>query len=188
MAHRDVEKVSAMMHEDRGSTDEYVCEFTPEEQKKIIHRIDRRLVITVGVLYCISLMDRTNLSSAAIAGLVCLRHSSTLRLTSLSSMNVELKLNVLVGSVSRYSIVTLVFFITYIIFQPPSTVIIRKLGPRVHLSIIVTAWGGVMIGMGFAKTWESLAALRVVLGVLEAGFFPSCVSHTSSIMRVSFMC
>jgi hypothetical protein len=48
----------------------YECEFSPQEQKKIIHRIDRRLVVTVGVLYCISLMDRTNLSAAAIAGFV----------------------------------------------------------------------------------------------------------------------
>lgn len=32
-----------------------------------------------------------------------------------------------------------------------------------------------MIGMGFVKDFGSLAALRVVLGILEAGFFPSCV-------------
>jgi hypothetical protein len=43
-------------------------EFTPEETRSIIHRIDRRLVTTVGLMYCISLMDRTNLSVAAIAG------------------------------------------------------------------------------------------------------------------------
>jgi hypothetical protein len=52
------------------SMDQYECEFTPAEQKNIIHRIDRRLVLTVGVLYCVSLMDRTNLSSANIAGYV----------------------------------------------------------------------------------------------------------------------
>jgi len=50
------------------SDEEYLNAFTPEEQRKIIHRIDRRLVTTVGVMYCISLMDRTNLSAAAIAG------------------------------------------------------------------------------------------------------------------------
>lgn len=44
-------------------------EFTPEEQKKIIRRIDLRLVTMTGLAYCISLMDRTNLSMAAIAGL-----------------------------------------------------------------------------------------------------------------------
>lgn len=44
--------------------------FTLAEQKKIIRRIDLRLVVTVGVMYCVSLMDRTNLSAANIAGYV----------------------------------------------------------------------------------------------------------------------
>ena len=44
--------------------------YSPQEQKRIIHRIDRRLVTMCGVMYCISLMDRTNLSAAAIAGYV----------------------------------------------------------------------------------------------------------------------
>jgi hypothetical protein len=44
-------------------------EFTPAEQKRIIQRIDRRLVTTVGFMYCVSLMDRTNLGAAIIAGM-----------------------------------------------------------------------------------------------------------------------
>lgn len=90
-------------------------------------------------------------------------------------MTVELKLAVPFGDVSRYSVVTLVFFTTYIVFQPPATVIVRKLGPRNFISAITLLWGAVMIGMGFVNDWESLAGLRVVLGILEAGFFPSCV-------------
>lgn len=42
-------------------------EFSPEEQKKIISRIDRRLITTVGFMYCVSLMDRTNLGAAILA-------------------------------------------------------------------------------------------------------------------------
>ena len=45
-------------------------EYSPSEAKKLIHRIDRRLIVTCGVMYCISLMDRTNLSAAAIAGML----------------------------------------------------------------------------------------------------------------------
>jgi hypothetical protein len=52
------------------SNDGHIAEFTPEEQKKIIHRIDRRLVTTLGLLYMCSLMDRTNLGAANIAGFV----------------------------------------------------------------------------------------------------------------------
>ncbi|PON25104.1 hypothetical protein TGAM01_v206185 [Trichoderma gamsii] len=127
--------------------------FTQAEQRSIIRRIDRRLVITVGAMYCISLMDRTNMSAANIAG-----------------MGVELNL-----INNRYNIANLVFFTTYVVFQPPSTILIRKIGPRLHLAFITLLWGGVMIGMGFVKNFEQLAALRTVLGVLEAGFFPSCV-------------
>ena len=55
--------------EKKSLEDDPLTYFTPEEQKKIIHRLDRRLVVVVGVMYCVSLMDRTNLSNAAIAGM-----------------------------------------------------------------------------------------------------------------------
>lgn len=45
------------------------AEFSYKEQRKIIHRIDRRLVVMLGLIYCVSLVDRTNLSNAAIAGM-----------------------------------------------------------------------------------------------------------------------
>ena len=50
------------------SNDAHISEFTPREQRKIIHRVDRRLVTTLGLLYMCSLMDRTNLGAANIAG------------------------------------------------------------------------------------------------------------------------
>lgn len=67
------------------------------------------------------------------------------------------------------SVISLVFFVTYIIFQPPSTILVRKLGPRIHLAMITLLWGACMVGMGFVKKWEDMAGLRVVLGILEAG-------------------
>ncbi|KAG5981570.1 hypothetical protein E4U55_002826 [Claviceps digitariae] len=124
-----------------------------DQQVKIVRRVDRRLVLTVGAMYCISLMDRTNMSAANIAG-----------------MGTELLL-----IDNRYNIANLVFFVTYVVFQPPSTVLVRAIGPRVHLAGITLLWGAVMIGMGFVKGWHQLTALRAVLGLLEAGFFPSCV-------------
>lgn len=56
-------------------------------------------------------------------------------------MRVDLDLNVS----NRYNIITLVFFITYTIFQPVATVLMRKIGPRYFLSATVVAWGLVMI-------------------------------------------
>lgn len=46
-----------------------IDEFTPKQARSIIGRIDRRLVTVTGVMYCISVMDRTNLGAAYVAGL-----------------------------------------------------------------------------------------------------------------------
>jgi len=68
---------------------------------------------------------------------------------------------------NRYNIVTLVFFVTYTLCQPPATVLCRKIGPRIWLPLITFLWGCLMVGMGFADSWVTLSGLRVVLGVLE---------------------
>lgn len=51
------------------SDQSHIDVFTPEEQKKIIRRIDIRLVLTCGFMYCVSLMDRTNLGIASVGGM-----------------------------------------------------------------------------------------------------------------------
>lgn len=63
--------------------------FSIAEQRRIVRRVDVRLVLVLGALYAVSLMDRTNLGNAVIAG-----------------MAVDLKL---IGA--RYSIITLIFFV-----------------------------------------------------------------------------
>jgi len=89
----------------------------------------------------------------------------------------------------RYSLIVLVFFIPYVLFQPPATVVLRKVGPRYFLSAITVFWGACMIvstllttldlpnefqGFGFVKNWNQMVGLRIILGALEAGFFPGC--------------
>jgi sugar phosphate permease len=138
----------------RAENDRAINAFTPEQQKKIIRKIDLRLIPTLGFMYCVSLMDRTNLGVAMVAG-----------------MGVDLKL-----TGERYSLIVLLFFITYVALQPPATVILRKLGPRLFLPTIVVIWGVVMITFGFVKDWHNLVPLRLLLGIFEAGFFPGMSS------------
>lgn len=82
--------------------------------------------------------------------------------------NLDLKLTI--GY--RYSLITLVFFITYVLLQPPATVVLRKVGPRVFLPTITLLWGITMMCFGFVKDWTTMLPLRMVLGIFEAGFFP----------------
>jgi hypothetical protein len=42
---------------------------TTAEYRKLVHRVDRRLIVTLGFMYCISVLDRTNIGAANIAGM-----------------------------------------------------------------------------------------------------------------------
>lgn len=71
MSEAEAEKKKTSHIEDQATSSDISLddEFTVEEGRRIIHRIDRRLVTTCGFMYCISLMDRTNLPFAVIAGM-----------------------------------------------------------------------------------------------------------------------
>ncbi|KAF2464913.1 major facilitator superfamily protein [Lindgomyces ingoldianus] len=105
-------------------------------------------------MYGISLMDRKNVSNAAIAGML-----------------VDLRMRTGYG----YNLVNMCFFITYILLQPFMIVLCRKIGPRFFLPGICIVWGGVIIGFGFAQNWHTLVPLRLILGGLESGYFPGCL-------------
>ena len=62
--------------------------YSYKEQRKIIHRLDRRLITIAGIIYMNSLMDRSNLPNAAIAGmLVDLKMNQGFRYVSSSIMD-----------------------------------------------------------------------------------------------------
>ncbi|OJJ53793.1 hypothetical protein ASPSYDRAFT_186884 [Aspergillus sydowii CBS 593.65] len=134
--------------------DEAAGRFSAKEGAAIRRRIDIRLLPCLGLMYFVSLMDRKNVANAAIAGM-------------------REDLDMLEGY--RYSLMSLVFFITYTILQPPMTVLCRKIGPRIFLPGICILWGCVIIGFGFSQEWTTLLALRLILGIFEAGYFPGCV-------------
>ncbi|KAK2737423.1 hypothetical protein FQN57_007513 [Myotisia sp. PD_48] len=138
---------------ENGSDLDFLADCQPRE-KRLIRKIDFRLLPILGGLYSIALVDRTNISNARVAG-----------------MEQELKLYI--GN--RYSIALVVFFIPYFIFELPSNIVLRKVGSANWLSFIALAWGTLMLGCGFIKNYESLVAFRVLIGFFEAGFFPACI-------------
>ncbi|KAJ3857615.1 major facilitator superfamily domain-containing protein, partial [Lentinula lateritia] len=116
--------------------------------------IDLRVLPLLGILYSLALIDRSNLGVARIAG-----------------MGKDLELSI--GS--RYSIVSCVYFIPYILLELPSNMLLRTFGTRNLLSFCVIAWGAVQLAMAFVPNWQYLALCRVLLGAFEAGFFPALV-------------
>ena len=142
--------ISGKSLDSEAVNDQRISALSVAEQKRVIRHIDRRLVLTCGFMYCVSLMDRTNLGIIVVGG-----------------MGVDM---VLIES--RYSIITLVFFLTYTLLQPLATVVLRSVGPRIFLPSTVILWGIITICFGFVRSWDQLIPLRLILGIFEAGFFP----------------
>ncbi|KAK5081065.1 hypothetical protein LTR70_009327 [Exophiala xenobiotica] len=129
-------------------------DWTPEEERKLVWKIDLRVFPMLCVVFGLSLLDRTNISAAYIAGL---------------AVDLELAVG------SRYSVALLVFFIGYFLFELPSNYIIRRIGARWWLSFLIVAWGLMVLAMGFIHHWKILVVLRAFLGIFEAGLFPGSI-------------
>jgi MFS family permease len=134
----------------RGLADEW----TEDPRMPAIRRkVDLRLCLILACLYVINQIDRSNLGVAMVSGMKEGLHISGY----------------------QYSIIVLAFFPTYVVLQPVSTVLCRKIGPRFFITGLVVGWGAVVTGMAFVKSWKSLVVTRVLLGLIEAGFFPSAL-------------
>jgi MFS family permease len=108
----------------------------------------------LACLYLISQLDRANIGNAKIEGL-----DKDLGLSGV-----------------QYNICNSIFFIPYVLLEVPSNVLLKKFSrPSVYLGILVTLWGIVMTCHGWVKNFPGLLVLRLVLGSLEAGFYPGAV-------------
>jgi ACS family tartrate transporter-like MFS transporter len=121
---------------------------------RLMAKISWRLLPFMMVLYVVSYLDRINLSFAAL------------------QMNAELQFRPEV-----YGLGSGIFFLGYCAFGIPSNLIIGRLGPRLWISLIMIAWGLVTVAMVLVRDSQSFYALRLLLGVAEAGFFPGMLLY-----------
>lgn len=69
------------------------------------------------------------------------------------------------------------FYFGYLVFEIPSNLIMRRTGARVWLSRIVITWGLVSGATSLVTGFGSLFAVRILLGIAEAGFFPGVIYY-----------
>lgn len=129
---------------------------TDISEKKTMGVVTRKLLPFLMLLYLIAYLDRSNISVAAL------------------QMNADLGL-----SAKMYGIGAGLFYVTYIIFEVPSNIILAKVGARRWIARIMVTWGMVAVGMAFIKTAEQLYGMRLLLGAAEAGFTPGIIYYLS---------
>ncbi|KAH7013237.1 major facilitator superfamily domain-containing protein [Ilyonectria destructans] len=72
------------------------------------------------------------------------------------------------------------FFVTFVLLQPVSAAVGRYIGARHWIPITMFSWGVVTIGQAFIKGRGALITTRLLIGVFEAGFYPTSVAYLSS--------
>jgi ACS family tartrate transporter-like MFS transporter len=129
-------------------------------EERTVRKVTRRLLPFLFILYVIAFLDRVNFGYAALG------------------MNSALGL-----SAEVFGFLSGIFFIGYLLFEVPSNMILQKIGARIWISRIIISWGIVVIVTAATSDALQLAALRFILGVAEAGFFPGIILYITCWFR-----
>lgn len=122
---------------------------------RVMRKVAWRLSPFLGLLYFINYLDRTNISFAAPHG-----------------MNDALGFDK-----AAFGLASGLFFIGYLILEVPSNLALHRFGARRWIARIMVSWGIVASLMAFVPNAGTMYALRFLLGVAEAGFFPGIILY-----------
>lgn len=121
-----------------------------------MRKVSLRLLPLLFLLYIASYLDRTNVGMAAL------------------QMNKQIGL-----SPAAYGLGASIFFIGYALFEVPSNIILARVGARRWIARIAITWGILSCAMLLARGQWSFYALRFLLGLAEAGYFPGIIFYMS---------
>ncbi|KAI1332832.1 MFS general substrate transporter [Xylariaceae sp. FL0255] len=141
---------------------EIIARLTPEQrnelEKRLVRKIDWRLLPMIVIMYILNYIDRNNIAAAKLAGLP-------------EALN--LKGNEYQTSVS-------ILFVGYLLFQVPSNLLLNKIGlPAVYLPTCMMLWGTISALTSTVTNFSGLIAVRFFLGFVEAAYFPGCLFYLS---------
>ncbi|CAG8531233.1 3535_t:CDS:2 [Scutellospora calospora] len=126
-------------------------EISNAEERRLLRKIDIRIIPLFILLYTLCYLDRVNIGNAKLAHL-------------------EHDLN-LTGNEYNWSLG--IFFVTYVFFEVPSNIILIKIKPSIWISSLMVGWGVVMIVMAFV----SIKYFSSNCGFFEAGLLPGVIFY-----------
>ncbi len=112
-------------------------------------KISLKLMPLLCAMYLLAYIDRQNVSYAKLEMVDALGMSE-----------------------AAYGLGASLFFLGYFLFEAPANMILARVGARVWFARIMLSWGLVTVALGYTQNPAMFYALRFLLGVAEAGFFP----------------
>jgi ACS family tartrate transporter-like MFS transporter len=125
-------------------------------EKSTIKKVGVRLIPLMLVCYLVNYLDRINVGFAAL------------------HMNEDVGITATVFGWGAG-----LFFISYFLCEVPSNMALHRVGARRWIARIMITWGIVSTCFAFVQGPISFMALRFLLGIAEAGFFPGMVLYIS---------
>jgi sugar phosphate permease len=127
----------------------------PEAQlSRILPKLHWRLMPTLLMMYVLAFLDRANVGYAKMG----------------------LEANAGVGE-TAFAFGASIFFVGYAFLEVPSNLILHRIGARIWLARIMVTWGMVSAACAFVQTPFAFYAVRFLLGIAEAGFFPGVIFY-----------
>lgn len=83
----------------------------------------------------------------------------------------------------QFSTSVSIFYATYVAFESPAAILMKKVTPQVILTTLCFVWSLTTIFTGFITNVGGLYATRLILGACEAGLFPCLNLYLTIVYR-----
>jgi MFS family permease len=117
-------------------------------------KVDRRIIPFLFLCYILAYLDRVNVGFAKL------------------QMSRDLAL-----SDAAFATGAGIFFIGYFFFEVPSNLLLKRVGARRWIARIMVSWGIVSAATMVVTDEWTFYAMRFILGLAEAGFFPGVIFY-----------
>jgi len=124
------------------------------KEDSVYARVSRRIVPLIMLCYVVAYLDRVNVGFAKLQMSQALNFSETV-----------------------YGLGAGIFFIGYFLFEVPSNLLMNKIGARIWIARIMITWGLISGAFAFVQTPTQFYAMRFLLGLAEAGFYPGIILY-----------
>jgi len=133
-----------------------VASIDPNEANALFRRVRRRLLPLLFIGYTFAFLDRINV------GFTQLQMKQDLGITD-----------------AHFGLAAGLFFLTYVICEAPSNLLLERWGIRKQMLRIMVLWGLTSAATMFVRTPGQYYVERLLLGAFEGGFFPGMVLYLS---------
>jgi MFS family permease len=137
--------------------------YDPKLEARIRLKTDLAIIPLAALIFLFCFIDRSNIGNARLAGL-----EADLGLKGYDF-----------NSVNSF------FYVSYIVFEIPSSVLCKVVGPGWYLPGLTVLFGLLTVASAYVNNYSQLAACRFLLGIAEAGVMPGLSYYLSRFYRHS---